>query len=76
MVLAEPGGPELLIKPADVWLKAPVKGIHMATTSAAAGAVSEWPLSSAVEFEMGACLSLEMSEDCSNVDCGVCHSQV
>lgn len=51
-------GPELLVKPANVWLKAPVRGIHMATTSAAPGAVSKCPLSSAVEFEMGACLSL------------------
>lgn len=51
-------GPELLVKPATVWLKAPVRGIHMATTSAAPGAVSKCPLSSAVEFEMGACLSL------------------
>lgn len=54
-------GLELLVKPANVWLKAPVRGIHMATTSAAAGAVSKCPLSSAVEFEVGACLTLGLA---------------
>lgn len=54
-------GPELLVKPANVWLKAPVRGIDMATASAAAGAVSKCPLSSAVEFEMGACFSLGLA---------------
>ena len=65
-------GSELFVNPANAWLKATVKGIHLKTASAALDwniyTVSECPLASAVEFEMCASLSSCLAENISRLE--------